>query len=96
MHGEAVAIGLVCAAELSQRLGIAPNGFAERVAQDIAACGLPTTMAGLPVTKELIVKAITKDKKVENHGIHLILPKEIGHVEDRTVPLESIETLVNI
>lgn len=53
-------------------------------------------MAGLPVTKELIVKAITKDKKVENHGIHLILPKEIGHVEDRTVPLESIENLVNI
>ena len=96
MHGEAVAIGLVCAAELSQRLGIAPNGFAERVAQDIASCGLPTTMEGLPVTKELIVKAITKDKKVENHGIHLILPKEIGHVEDRTVPLESIENLVNI
>lgn len=96
MHGEAVAIGLVCAAGLSERMGLASTGFAERIAKDVAACGLPTSMEGLPVSKELIINAITKDKKVENHGIHLILPTEIGCVQDRTVPLESIERLVKI
>lgn len=42
MHGEAVAIGLVLAAGVSERLGLAPAGLAVGLAEDLKKVGLPT------------------------------------------------------
>src|SRR5207244_7613318 len=46
-HGEAVAIGLVAESRLAQRLGLAEQGLAERVADCLQQVGLPARAPGL-------------------------------------------------
>ena len=62
MHGEAVAIGLVLAAGVSERLGLAPAGLAVGLAEDLKKVGLPTQS---PVAIGVLLEALEKDKKVE-------------------------------
>lgn len=76
-HGEAVAAGTIKAAEISERLGIAKAGLAERLRADFRACGLPTE---LPCPEEELIPAVRKDKKAENGIIHFVLIEEIGKV----------------
>jgi len=76
-HGEAVAIGMVQAAEFAEKDGIAEEGLAARIAADLRACGLPTE---LPCPLEELLPAIRKDKKAEGEGIRLALPARIGEV----------------
>ena len=76
-HGEAVAVGIVQAARLSERLGIAESGTAEKLKSDLSACGLPTE---LPCPEAELEQAMRKDKKAENGIIHFVLIKKIGKV----------------
>ena len=76
-HGEAVAIGIIRAAEISERLGLAAPGLAARLRQDFTACGLPVD---LPCPEAELESAIWKDKKVENGRIHFVLIRKIGKV----------------
>ncbi|MDQ4070542.1 MAG: 3-dehydroquinate synthase, partial [Actinomycetota bacterium] len=70
-HGEAVAIGLVYAARLAQRLGrIGDDRVAEHIA-DIAAYGLPTTVPAGTDEGEL-VDLMARDKKAVD-GFTLVL-----------------------
>src|SRR4029077_17890180 len=48
LHGEAVAIGMVMAFDLSARLGLCATGDAGRVARHLASVGLPTGVDSLP------------------------------------------------
>ena len=76
-HGEAVAVGLVQAALLSERLGVCKPGLAERLRADLQACGLPTE---LPCPEDELEDALWKDKKAEKGIIHFVLIKKIGKV----------------
>lgn len=76
-HGEAVAIGIIQAARISEELGIAAQGLAERLVEDFRACRLPVE---LPCRAELLEQAIWKDKKAERGIIHFVLIKDIGTV----------------
>ena len=76
-HGEAVAIGIIRAAEISERLRLAAPGLADRLRSDFKACGLPTE---LPCPEAGLDAAIWKDKKVENGKIHFVLIRRIGKV----------------
>ncbi|MBR5724153.1 MAG: 3-dehydroquinate synthase [Bacteroidales bacterium] len=76
-HGEAVAVGIVQAARLSERLGVCKEGLAEKLRADLTSCGLPTD---LPCPEEELEAALWKDKKVEKGIIHFVLIKKIGKV----------------
>lgn len=76
-HGEAVAIGIIQAARISEKLGIAAQGLAERLAEDFMACRLPVE---LPCRAQLLEQAIWKDKKAEHGIIHFVLIEDIGTV----------------
>ncbi|MBQ9450054.1 MAG: 3-dehydroquinate synthase [Bacteroidales bacterium] len=76
-HGEAVAVGIVQAALLSERLGLCKEGLAEQLRRDLHACGLPTE---LPCPQEALEDALWKDKKAEKGIIHFVLIKKIGKV----------------
>jgi 3-dehydroquinate synthase len=81
-HGEAVAMGMVCAAKLSHRAGFCEAKVPERVEKLIADYGLPT---GLSAMKERpaaarIMDAIQVDKKAEGGTVRFVLPKKIGEV----------------
>ena len=76
-HGEAVAVGMVQAALLSERLGLCKAGLAEKIRKDLQACGLPTE---LPCPETELEAALWKDKKAEKGIIHFVLIKKIGKV----------------
>ena len=76
-HGEAVAAGMIQAARLSEKLGIAQDGLSEKLKSDFLACGLPVE---LPCPEEELEQAMRKDKKAENGIIHFVLIKKIGKV----------------
>ena len=81
IHGEAVAIGIMLAFELSRELGLCEADDSERVAAHLKAVGLPTGIAGVqgeaPSAKALI-KVMTQDKKVRRTRPVLILVRGIG------------------
>lgn len=76
-HGEAVAVGIIQAAKLAEKLGIAETGLASRLQYDFEACGLPTE---LPCPEEELLPAIRKDKKAAGSAVAFVLPVRIGRV----------------
>ena len=79
LHGEAVAIGMVMAFDLSVRLGLCPAEDAQRVRRHLAACGLPTRPpAGLGGTSRRLLDHMAKDKKAEVGRLTLVLVRGIG------------------
>ncbi len=78
LHGEAVAIGMVCAARLSQRIGQLAGRDASRQERLLAALGLPTQVPALD--RAALLGAMTRDKKVEHGRLRFVLADRIGHV----------------
>lgn len=78
-HGEAVAMGLVAAAELSARLGYCAPELKDRIERVLKKVGLPNK---IPVTlsPESILKAMSRDKKRSAQSIRLVLPVQVGQV----------------
>lgn len=76
-HGEAVAVGMQLAFDLSVRLGFCKAEAAERVRRHFAAVGLPTSPAGLADVATLL-SLMRKDKKVSDGRVALILARDIG------------------
>jgi 3-dehydroquinate synthase len=77
LHGEAVAAGLVLAADLSQRMGWLSAEDRRRVEGLVAAAGLPTRCpAGLDRQRMLEIMGV--DKKVRGGRLRLVLLKAIG------------------
>lgn len=92
-HGEAVAIGTIQAAKLSEALGVCKRGLAAQLEADFRAAGLPTEC---PVPAGVMEKAIGKDKKAVGSSIHFVLIKDIGKVEVRLMPVEQVISLLNV
>ena len=77
-HGEAIAIGMMAAARISNELGILGDGELARLRSVLEAAGLPLEMPALDRGK--IIQAIKHDKKIVAGRIRFVLPKEIGKV----------------
>ena len=90
-HGEAVAIGIIQAARLSEALGVCPEGLAAQLEADFAAVGLPTAC---PVPASAMREAIARDKKADGGSVHFVLIRGIGQVEVRLLPVDTIIELL--
>ena len=89
-HGEAVAMGMILAARLSDRLGVSA-GLEARLTADFSAVGLPTQS---PYPLETLADAMDKDKKAEGGLVHFILPARIGSVLQRDLTVaEALKAL---
>jgi len=76
-HGEAVAIGMVLAFDLSVRLGLCPPDDAARVRRHLDAVGLPTAPPpGL--SPSALLAHMAKDKKVAGGRLTFILTRGLG------------------
>ena len=81
LHGEAVAVGMVLAFELSVRLGLCPAADRDRVRRHLAEAGLPANLSGLadPSWSAASLAAhMEKDKKVKAGRTTFILARGIG------------------
>jgi 3-dehydroquinate synthase len=77
LHGEAVSIGMVTAALLSEIRGMCEPGTATRLATILRTLGLPVQQPADVSTSQLI-DALALDKKAVVSGLRLILLKSIG------------------
>lgn len=98
LHGEAVAIGMVMAFELSARLGLCPPDDAARVRRHLAAVGLPT---GTNFTDSVLwsparlMSHMGRDKKVKGGKLTFILARGIGDAfVSRDVPARELSAFI--
>lgn len=78
LHGEAVAAGMVIAANLSVELGHLPHSDVERVTNLLQRCSLPVRPPS-DMHPEDFLRLMAADKKVLDGNLRLILLKKIGH-----------------
>ncbi len=81
LHGEAVAIGMVLAFDLSVQLGLCAAVDADLARRHLAAIGLPTTPAhalGNIWSAEALIGHMAKDKKVADGKLTFVLTRGIG------------------
>lgn len=76
LHGEAVATGMVMAADLSQRMGWISQEDVERTKKIISRAQLPIVCPKIPLDDFLAYMA--HDKKVLNGQLRLVLLKQLG------------------
>ncbi len=79
LHGEGVAIGMMCAARLAERLGRVDAAFVERQRKLLNALAL--TMEVPDVDHDELIELMYRDKKVERGKLRFVLPTRMGHVE---------------
>jgi len=93
LHGEAIAIGQVAAAKLSQKILGLPSGDVARIEKLFARVGLPVKIKLNLVQRKKLFAAMKLDKKVSGGEIKFVLARKIGVVEfGQKVPLELIES----
>jgi 3-dehydroquinate synthase len=79
LHGEAVAAGMVMAAEMSQRLGWLSSADRDRAVRLIERFGLPTVPPRIGAERGRELMGL--DKKVRDGRIRLVLLRKLGQAE---------------
>ncbi|MBP87992.1 MAG: 3-dehydroquinate synthase [Planctomycetaceae bacterium] len=79
LHGEAVAIGMLCASRLAESMGRIDAETTRRQYDLLHALGLPLDVPD--VDHERLVQSMAKDKKAEHGKLRFVLPTHLGHVE---------------
>jgi 3-dehydroquinate synthase len=94
LHGEAVALGTLMAARLSQQLGYAPAGTEAQIQCCYESAGLPVTIPNFDT--EIWLDTMGHDKKNIGDHIRYILLRDIGEafLADRVEP-DDIRTLID-
>jgi 3-dehydroquinate synthase len=89
LHGEAVAIGMMGAAKLSQRRGMLSPAVVRRQQSLLEKFGLPTAFDD--VSRDEIARAMEVDKKTRARKIRWVLLEDIGRTIVRAdVPLKDV------
>jgi 3-dehydroquinate synthase len=82
LHGEAVAIGMMSAAELAHALGRIGSDIVARQRHLLQAFDLPVVLpTGAGFTADALLATMARDKKTVGGQLRFVLPTRIGHVE---------------
>jgi 3-dehydroquinate synthase len=82
LHGEAVAIGMVYASRLAERLGKIEAEITARQVSLLRGLHLPTSLpAGMSFAPHDVLERMRLDKKAVAGRMRFILPTRLGHVE---------------
>ncbi len=92
-HGEAVAIGLVAAARLGERLEITQLGLADQTVASLQALGLPTRAAD--VDHDRVLDALRHDKKRVEDALQVVLPVTPGEVRIQPIDDATVRAWVD-
>jgi len=94
LHGEGVAIGMMCAARLAERLGRIDSKFVERQQALLQAFKLPLDVPD--VDRDELIELMYRDKKVERGKLRFVLPTRMGQVElVRDVATDDVVAAMN-
>jgi 3-dehydroquinate synthase len=93
LHGEAVAIGMVGAAMISQHLGLLPQAVVQRQGELLRRFDLPTGCSDVDIGR--VLQAMELDKKVRGERVRWVLLPDIGQPAIRDdVPNEVVESVI--
>ncbi|MGC2698251.1 MAG: 3-dehydroquinate synthase [Candidatus Angelobacter sp.] len=77
LHGEAVAWGMIAAAEIAHQVGVCSEKSAAQIQQSVLAYGpLPPVVCSV----EDVIGRLVLDKKTVDGAVHFVLPTKIGRV----------------
>ena len=93
-HGEAVSLGMVLAATLSEGLDIAESGLTEAIEKSLSRLELPHTPHTLAIDIDTLVDAARLDKKADGDGVRFILLEKIGQPLIRRLQWSQIKTVL--
>ncbi|MSR77854.1 MAG: 3-dehydroquinate synthase [Candidatus Omnitrophica bacterium] len=95
LHGEAVAIGIVCASRLAVALKMFSEVEEKRVVALLQKFDLPVSLSGLSLKMASVLQAMQRDKKKSAGKLRWVLPTHIGDVLVRDdVPLPLIRKVI--
>jgi 3-dehydroquinate synthase len=82
LHGEAVAIGMICASRLAESLGRIDASLTRRQRDLLSRLGLPVAIepANGQVSAAELLAAMQRDKKAEQGRVIFVLPSRLGEV----------------
>lgn len=80
VHGEAVALGMLMAAEMGVRLGLCTGDFQRRQLQLIRSFDLPVSLDRLGIATKNIFGVMAHDKKKKSGKLRFVLPEKNGRV----------------
>ena len=92
-HGEAVAIGMVAATSLAERIGVARKGLTDEIKSCLLKLGLPIKIPA-NISQSSLIDAMLFDKKKDAGKIQLVLPVELGDVKFG-VEIDDLQDLIN-
>ena len=108
LHGEAVAAGMVMAAELSRRLGLIDEAFVQRLKRLITAAGLPVSGPTLPASNrpalavggpnsnaDRYLALMRGDKKSQDGEIRFIVLVRPGAAAVRAAPESIVRQVID-
>jgi 3-dehydroquinate synthase len=94
-HGEAVAVGLLCAAEIAEQLGMFSESKLSRLKNLLNSVGLPVKITGISL--EQIMNSLMHDKKFIKGKNRFVLPTDIGQVQTQEgIPDKLIRQVVGV
>jgi len=95
-HGEAVAIGMICAADTSKKMAKINEENVSEQENLIRSAGLPTKIEQ-KISARTIVRIMQLDKKMLNGRMRMVLPRAIGQVfvDDHVPTTTLLEVLEN-
>ena len=92
LHGEAVACGMVLAADLSATVGLVPAAFAQRLQLLIERAGLPVVAPRMSAQRWF--ELMRMDKKAEAGDVRYVLIDEPGSAVVRAVDDVSVQRVI--
>jgi 3-dehydroquinate synthase len=92
LHGQAVAIGMVMAAQLSHNLGLLPASDVDLLQNLVKSAGLPYEM---DLDSEVIFQNIRKDKKKSGDQIHFVLLDGLGKTLIKPISLSELKPMID-
>ena len=90
-HGQAVSIGMVAAATISEQINNFPVVDRARLIKVLEKYQLPVKFS---FDKEKVFKTLSMDKKRVSNAMNFILLKTIGKAEVKSIPLEQLKDLL--
>ncbi|MCX7394798.1 MAG: 3-dehydroquinate synthase [Planctomycetales bacterium] len=97
LHGEAVAIGMICASRLAERRGLIDTEVTNRQSRLLQAFQLPTS---LPLSKSFttddVLNRMKLDKKTVSGSLRFVLPTRLGEVQTfADISLDDVRAVLN-